>query len=500
MIPELYQQYIDQGYNRIPLMREVLADLDTPLSTYLKLASSRGAYTYLFESVQGGEKWGRYSIIGLPCKTVIKIYGHQVQVTEHDQQISLDTVDDPLAWIERYQADYKIPQIEGLPRFTGGLVGYFGYDTIRYIEPRLKDCPNPDELNTPDILLMMSEEVVVFDNLSGKLYVIAHADAAQDDGLQRAQARLDKLTSELRNKKVAYPPNTGSRQVDEQDFVSGFTRQKFEQAVERCKQYIVEGDVMQVVLSQRLTVPYTARPLDLYRALRGLNPSPYMYYLDMGDFQVVGSSPEILTRLEDNEVTVRPIAGTRPRGASEEKDLAWEAELLGDPKELAEHLMLIDLGRNDVGRVAEIGTVELTEKMLIERYSHVMHIVSNVRGKLKPGMTAMDVLRATFPAGTVSGAPKIRAMEIIDELEPVKRGVYSGAVGYLSWSGNMDTAIAIRTAVIKDQHLTIQAGAGIVADSVPAYEWKETMNKARAIFRAVAMAEEGIDNVSGYHR
>ena len=500
MTPELYQQYIDQGFNRIPLMREVLADLDTPLSTYLKLAANAGPYTYLFESVQGGEKWGRYSIIGLPCKTIIKVFGHEVQVYENDKQVLAETVQDPLAWIEEYQAQYNVPQIEGLPRFTGGLVGYFGYDTIRYIEPRLKDCPNPDDLNTPDILLMISEEVVVFDNLAGKLYVVVHANSEISDGLQQAQKRLEQLTGELRSGRVEYPLNETPKQIDEEDFVSGFTQTKYEQAVERCKEYIVEGDVMQVVISQRLTIPYTARPLDLYRALRGLNPSPYMYYLDMGDFQVVGSSPEILTRLEDNEVTVRPIAGTRPRGETEQRDLAWEQELLGDPKELAEHLMLIDLGRNDVGRVAQIGSVELTEKMLIERYSHVMHIVSNVCGQLKPGMSAMDVLRATFPAGTVSGAPKIRAMEIIDELEPVKRGIYSGAVGYLSWSGNMDTAIAIRTAVIKDQMLSIQAGAGIVADSVPAYEWKETMNKARAIFRAVAMAERGLDSAHHKHR
>ncbi|VAW75115.1 Anthranilate synthase, aminase component [hydrothermal vent metagenome] len=500
MTPELYQHYIDQGYNRIPLMREVLADLDTPLSTYLKLAANAGTYTYLFESVQGGEKWGRYSIIGLPCTTLIKIHGHQVQVIEDEKQVFNETIEDPLEWIEQFQAQYKIPQIDALPRFTGGLVGYFGYDTIRYIEPRLKDCPNPDELNTPDILLMLSEEVVVFDNLAGKLYVIVHANTEHEDGLEQAQTKLETLVGELRSNTIEYPPNTSPREVKEEDFVSGFTQQKYEQAVKRCKQYIVEGDAMQVVLSQRLTVPYKAQPLDLYRSLRGLNPSPYMYFLDLGDFQVVGSSPEILTRLEDNEVTVRPIAGTRPRGATEEKDLAWEEELLADPKELAEHLMLIDLGRNDVGRVAQVGTVELTEKMLIERYSHVMHIVSNVRGQLKQKLSAMDVLRATFPAGTVSGAPKIRAMEIIDELEPVKRGVYSGAIGYLSWSGNMDTAIAIRTAVIKDGLLSIQAGAGIVADSVPAYEWKETMNKARAIFRAVAMAEQGLDSAQKKHR
>jgi len=491
MNAELFKKLGEQGYNRIPVMREVLADLDTPLSTYLKLAE--GPYSYLFESVHGGEKWGRYSIIGLPCQTVIRIDGHQVTLTESGQQISSETVEDPLAWIEDYQAQFKVAEVDNLPRFNGGLVGYFGYDTIRYIEPKLKDCPNPDMLNTPDILLMVSDEIVVFDNLAGKLYVIVHADPQQPDSLEHAEQRLASLVKRLRQTVPSYPVSQKSREVKEEDFVSGFTKQGFESAVEKAKEYIVEGDVMQVVLSQRMTLPFQAPPLDLYRSLRSLNPSPYMYYLDLDDFHIVGSSPEILTRLEDDVVTVRPIAGTRPRGETEEADRAWEEELLEDPKERAEHLMLIDLGRNDAGRVSEIGSVKLTENMIVERYSHVMHIVSNVTGRLKQGMSAIDVLRATFPAGTVSGAPKIRAMEIIDELEPVKRGVYAGAVGYLSWNGNMDTAIAIRTAVIKDGMLTIQAGAGVVADSVPAYEWKETMNKGRAVFRAVAEAEAGLD-------
>jgi anthranilate synthase component 1 len=384
--------------------------------------------------------------------------------------------------------------VDNLPRFNGGLVGYFGYDTIRYIEPKLRDCPNPDTLNTPDILLMVSDEIVVFDNLAGKLYVIVHADPRQPSALATAEQRLLQLVHQLRSSVPTYPVSKQSRQVNEEDFVSGFTREGFEQAVEKAKEYIIEGDVMQVVLSQRMSLPFKAPALDLYRSLRSLNPSPYMFYLDLDDFHVVGSSPEILTRLEDDVVTVRPIAGTRPRGDTDEADQAWEKELLADPKERAEHLMLIDLGRNDAGRVSEIGSVKLTENMIVERYSHVMHIVSNVTGRLKKGLTAIDVIRATFPAGTVSGAPKIRAMEIIDELEPVKRGIYAGAVGYLSWNGNMDTAIAIRTAVIKDGVLTIQAGAGIVADSVPAYEWKETMNKGRAVFRAVAEAEAGLDN------
>jgi anthranilate synthase component 1 len=481
-----------QGYNRIPLMREVLADLDTPLSTYLKLAD--GPYSYLFESVQGGEKWGRYSIIGLPCRKLIRIHEQQVQVYADNAVIEEATVEDPLAWIEAYYARYKVYEQEDLPRFTGGLVGYFGYDTVRYIEPRLGACPNSDPLKVPDILLMVSDEVVVFDNLSGKLYVVTYVDPANADAYVVGQARLDELIDKLRS---ATPRQAQARslQVSEQDFISGFTQQGFEDAVNKAKEYIVEGDVMQVVLSQRLSIPFHSRPLNLYRALRSLNPSPYMYYLDLDDFYVVGSSPEILVHVEHDVVTVRPIAGTRPRSEDEEKDKALELELLADPKELAEHLMLIDLGRNDVGRIAETGTVEVTEKMLVERYSHVMHIVSNVVGKIKKDMSAIDVLRATFPAGTVSGAPKIRAMEIIDELEPVKRGVYSGAVGYLSWSGNMDTAIAIRTAVIKDEMLHIQAGAGIVYDSVPRNEWDETMNKGRAVFRAVAMAEAGLDEV-----
>jgi anthranilate synthase component 1 len=472
---------------RIAHVREVLADLDTPLSTYLKLAAA--PYSYLFESVQGGEKWGRYSIIGLPCRTVIRIFGHTV-ITEIDgHPVSEETVPDPLAWIEHYQQQFQVQEDKHLPRFTGGLVGYFSYDTIAYIEPRLQR-EKPDPLGTPDILLLLSEEVVVFDNLSGKLFLIVHAEPGKEN---EATQRLNELQNLLRQPLSAPRALTGAKKIEEQDFVSGFTEEGFMRAVEKARAYIIDGDIMQVVLSQRLSVPFTAPPLDLYRALRSLNPSPYMYYLDLGAFHIVGSSPEILVRLEDDKITVRPIAGTRRRGHTAEEDHALEAELLADPKELAEHLMLIDLGRNDTGRVSKTGTVHVTDQMTIERYSHVMHIVSNVEGELKSGMTAMDVLRATFPAGTVSGAPKIRAMEIIAELEPVKRGIYSGAVGYLGWHGNMDTAIAIRTAVIKDDVLHIQAGAGVVYDSQPRLEWKETMNKGRAIFRAVSMAAAGLD-------
>jgi len=490
MTPEQFKQLAEGNYNRIPLMREVLADMDTPLSAYKKLADE--PYSYLFESVHGGEKWGRYSIIGLGSSTILRVTDHQLSIEEDGVIISDEEVEDPLKAVELFQQQYRVPEIARMPRFSGGMVGYFGYDCIRYIETRLDFSDKDDPLECPDILLMVSEQLVVFDNLSGKLHIIVHANPKQSDAYAKAQQQLDALASKL-TVAIINAPNEKTRYVDEKDFVSGFTQEKFQQGVDRIKDYIVEGDAMQVVLSQRLSIPFNAPPIDLYRALRCLNPSPYMFYLNLKDFHIVGSSPEILVRLEDNEITVRPIAGTRPRGANAEEDLVLEEELLNDPKELAEHLMLIDLGRNDTGRVAEIGTVKVTDKMIIERYSHVMHIVSNVVGTLRKGQTAIDVFRATFPAGTVSGAPKIRAMEIIDELEPVKRGIYAGAVGYISWNGNMDTAIAIRTAVIKDGSLYIQAGAGIVADSVPENEWKETMNKGRAIFRAVAMAENGLN-------
>ncbi|MBB3190814.1 anthranilate synthase component 1 [Halomonas cerina] len=494
MTPERFRELVDAGYNRIPVTREVLADLDTPLSTYLKLADE--PWTFLLESVQGGEKWGRYSIIGLPCHERIEVRGFTItHVVDGEAQGAVE-VEDPLAWIERFQARFRVPRLDEQPRFDGGLVGYFGYETIRYIEPRLQGVVKPDPIGVPDILLMVCNELVVFDNLSGRLTLWTHADPAEPEAYERAVARLASLETRLRRTALdTASPGTGRAAVEEGHFSSGFTEAGFKAAVEQIKEYVLAGDVMQCVPSQRMSIPYQAPPLDLYRALRSLNPSPYMFYFDLGDHQVVGSSPEILTRLEDGEVTVRPIAGTRKRGHSEAEDLELEADLLADPKELAEHLMLIDLGRNDVGRISETGSVRVTDKMVVERYSHVMHIVSNVTGRLQPGLSAMDVLRATFPAGTVSGAPKIRALEIIDEVEPVKRGVYSGALGYLSWHGNMDTAIAIRTAVIKDGELHVQAGAGIVADSDPELEWQETLNKGRAIFRAVAMAEHGLDNL-----
>ena len=492
MTPEQFNRLAKEGFNRIPVTREVLADLDTPLSSYMKLAS--GPYSYLLESVQGGEKWGRYSIIGLPCRKILKVSGHQITITQDGSVVESCEVEDPLAFIEAFQRRYRAADLPDLPRFNGGLVGYFGYDTVRYIEPKLSGKAPQDPLQTPDILLMVSEEVVVFDNLSGKLILIHHADPEEPDAYENAQKALDQLVYKLRTVSTSSLEKLVSpTEVTESDFVSGFTQERFEASVDTIKEYILSGDIMQTVIAQRMSIPFEAEPLDLYRALRCLNPSPYMYFLNLEDFYIVGSSPEILARVEDNEVTVRPIAGTRKRGATEEQDQALEKELLADPKEIAEHLMLIDLGRNDAGRVSQTGTVRVTDKMVVERYSHVMHIVSNVKGQLKEGVSAIDVLKATLPAGTLSGAPKIRAMEIIDELEPVKRGVYGGAVGYLSWNGNMDTAIAIRTAVIKDKTLHIQAGAGVVADSIPRLEWKETMNKGRAIFRAVAMATKGLD-------
>ena len=490
-----FARFAAEGHTRIPVVREVLSDLDTPLSVYLKLAD--GPQTYLFESVEGGETWGRHSIIGLPARRSYTFRGNRLEVRDFGELVEARDVADPLGEVERLRAAHSVPKIDGLPAFTGGLVGYFGFECIGYIEPRLAGAlPDgrelPDQLNTPDIFLMLSEEVAVFDNLKGRLYLIVHADPSQPQAWARAQRRLDALVYRLRHGGAGYPDVLAPDALSEADFVSGFTREGFIAAVEKSKDYIRAGDVFQVVLSQRLSVPFKARPVDVYRALRALNPSPYMYFLDLADLQVVGSSPEILTRLQDGTVTVRPIAGTRPRGATPEADAALEAELLADPKERAEHLMLIDLGRNDVGRIAEPGTVQLGERFVIERYSHVMHIVSEVTGQLRPGLSYADVLKASFPAGTVSGAPKIRALEIIRELEPIRRNIYAGAIGYIGWHGDADTAIAIRTAVIKDGRLHVQAGAGIVYDSDPEKEWEETMNKGRALFRAVAQAAGGL--------
>lgn len=476
-----------KGYNRIPLVLETFADLDTPLSLYLKLANQ--PFSYLLESVQGGERFGRYSIIGLPAKIRIVANGNQVQVFEGDSVTESVDNTNPLDFVKSYQTRFKTPPYQGLPRFTGGLAGYFGYETVCYIEKRLANTKKPDAIGTPDVLLMVSEEIVVVDNLSGKLYFIVYANPANVNAYENAQNRLSHLVAQLR-KTVTIPESAPTAKTQAS---SEFGEDNFKAAVKKAQSYIVDGDIMQVVLSQRISQEFSAPPLSLYRALRSLNPSPYMFYYDMGDHHVVGASPEILVRLENGTVTARPIAGTRPRGKTREQDMALSVELLADPKERAEHVQLMDLGRNDVGRVAVTGSVKVTDNMMIERYSHVMHIVSNVEGKLKPNMDAIDVIKATFPAGTVSGAPKVRAMEIIDELEPSKRGIYAGAVGYLGFNGDMDVAIAIRTGVIKDKMLYVQAGAGIVADSIPQSEWDETQNKARAVLRAAELVQAGLD-------
>ncbi len=478
-----------QGFNRIPLVLESFADLDTPLSLYLKLANQR--YTFLLESVVGGERFGRYSFIGLPARVRIRVRGTQVEV--EDSGGVVERFDgDPLQFLRAFMQRFRAAPRPGLPRFCGGLAGYFGYDTVRHIEMRLAGhaparAGGLDDL--PDMLLLLTDELAVIDNLSGKIYLIVYADPAEPNAYLAAHDRLQTLRGKLRAP-VSIPYQTAGT-VTQAESETG--AEAFQSAVRRAKEYIAAGDVMQVVLSQRLRLPFSDSPLSLYRALRSVNPSPYMFYYDFGDFHVVGASPEILVRKEGATVTLRPIAGTRPRGPTRDADERLASELAADPKEIAEHVMLLDLGRNDVGRVARIGGVRVTEQMAIERYSHVMHIVSNVEGILKPDLSSFDVLAATFPAGTVSGAPKVRAMEIIDELEPTRRGVYAGAVGYISFQDDMDTAIAIRTAVVKDGMLYVQAGAGIVHDSVPETEWQETQNKARAVLRAAEMVQLGLD-------
>ena len=475
------------GFNRIPVTREILADLDTPLSTYLKLADA--PYSFLLESVQGGETWGRYSIIGLPSRVRITYSEGELRVRSADIDQRRKTAD-PLNLIEALRQQARVPTVPGLPRFAGGLVGYLAFDAARQLEPRLGGSTQPDVLGCPDIYLLQADEFVVFDNLRGTLTLVTHADGGDSDGLQYAEQRLADFAARLRGP-LRYPSARGFAGSAAGEFRTGFEREDFCRAVERAREYIRDGDIFQVVLSQRLTAPFAGSALDVYRALRGLNPSPYLYYFNFGDFHVVGASPEVLVRVEEREVTVRPIAGTRPRGRTAAEDAGFAEELLADPKERAEHVMLLDLGRNDLGRVAEYGSVQLTERMIIERYSHVMHIVSEAKGCLRAGLGPLDALRAAFPAGTVSGAPKLRALQIIDELEPVKRGIYSGAVGYLGWNGNLDMAIAIRTAVVKDGYLHVQAGAGVVHDSVPEREWQETLNKGQALIRAVALTNEG---------
>ena len=490
MITELeFQSLASAGYNRIPLIAEAFADLETPLSLYLKLAGG-AKHSFLLESVVGGERFGRYSFIGLPAKTLLRASGFRTEVVTAGQVV--ETFDgNPLDFIAQYQQRFKVALRPGLPRFCGGLAGYFGYDAVRYIEPKLANTWKSGGIDTPDILLLQTEELAVIDNLSGRLYLIVYADPSQPEAYFKGKKRLSELADKLRYSVTTPPVKRGPSYAVEREF----DKADYLKAVARSKEYIAAGDMMQVQIGQRLSKRYTESPLSLYRALRSLNPSPYMYFYDMGEFQIVGASPEILVRQEHtpegDKVTIRPLAGTRPRGATPEQDKALEAELSSDPKERAEHLMLIDLARNDIGRIAKTGSVKVTDAFVIERYSHVMHIVSNVEGLLKDGMSSLDVLRATFPAGTLTGAPKIRAMQIIDELEPVKRGIYGGACGYLSFAGDMDVAIAIRTGIIKDNTLYVQAAAGVVADSVPEMEWRETEHKARALIRAAELVEEG---------
>ena len=494
---EEFNALAKQGFNRIPLVKEVLADLETPLSLYVKLSQAFGSKnTYLLESVLGGERFGRFSFIGLPAKTIIRTVGTPLKPVNEvitDGKVVETNNDNPLDFVDAYFKRFKVAVQAGLPRFCGGLAGYFGYDTVRYIESRLAKHDLPDELGVPDIQLMLTEELAVIDNVAGKIYFIVYADTSVPDGYEKAQSRLKELLACL-SKQVGMPPSLASTKTE---LIRKFKTADFEDAVRKTKEYILAGDCMQVVIGQRISKPFTDSPLSLYRALRSLNPSPYMYFYDFGDLQIVGSSPEILVRQEkraaEKIVTIRPLAGTRPRGANPEEDERLAKELLADPKEIAEHVMLIDLARNDVGRIAKTGSVKVTDSMSIEKYSHVQHIVSSVEGDLLDNMSNMDVLRATFPAGTLSGAPKIRAMEIIDEMEIVKRGVYGGAVGYLSFSGDMDVAIAIRTGVIRDGMLHSQAGAGVVADSDPTAEWKETEAKARAVLTAADLVQGGLD-------
>jgi anthranilate synthase component I len=496
-----YASLSAQGFNRIPLIAEAFADLETPLSLYLKLAYSQaglGRNSFMLESVVGGERFGRYSFIGLPARTCVRVSGDDIKVITDGKVVEQGEVregDTPLDWITQYQARFKVALRPGMPRFCGGLAGYFGYDAVRYIEKKLKHSTPPDTLNLPDIVLMLTEELAVIDNLTGKLYFIVYTDPATADAYMRGKERLRELKDRLLHPVLA--PSIARTEVTPVE--RSFAKDDYILAVLRAKEYISAGDMMQVQIGQRLSKRFKEPPLSLYRALRSLNPSPYMYFYNFGDFHVVGASPEILVRQEqvantkDSKAIIRPLAGTRPRGGTVEQDVALEKELLADPKERAEHVMLIDLARNDIGRVAKIGTVKVLEQMAVERYSHVMHIVSHVEGTLNEGVNAMDVFKATFPAGTLTGAPKVRAMEIIDELEPTKRGLYGGGCGYLSFAGDMDLAIAIRTGIIKDGRLYVQAAAGVVADSDPEMEWKETEAKARAVLRAAELVQQGLD-------
>jgi len=490
-----FKSLANEGYNRVPLIAEAFADLETPLTLYLKLAQTQnaGKNTFLLESVVGGERFGRFSFIGLPATTVLRTFGTRTEIVKNGAVIETHE-GNPLDFVEAYQKRFKVALRPGMPRFCGGLAGYFGYDTVRHIEKTLANTQPKDDLGLPDIQLMVTEELAVIDNLSGKLYLIVYADTTQPESFSKARQRLKDLRMMLR-RGVDAPVTSASVRTET---IRDFPKEEYLKAVAKAHEYVMAGDLMQVQIGQRIRKPYVDSPLTLYRALRSLNPSPYMYFYNFGDMQIVGASPEILVRNEtladgEKKVTLRPIAGTRPRGSTPERDAELATELLADPKEIAEHVMLIDLARNDLGRISEIGSVKVTDRLVIEKYSHVQHIVSNVEGKLKDGLSNLDVLRATFPAGTLTGAPKVRAMEVIDELEISKRGIYGGACGYLSFGGEMDVAIAIRTGVIKDGMLYVQAAAGIVADSVAEMEWQETENKARAVLRAAEQVQDGLD-------
>jgi anthranilate synthase component 1 len=486
-----FEELAARGFNLIPVCREFAADLETPVSAFLKVA--RGDYAFLLESVRGGEKWGRYTFLGSEPATVIRARGERMELIKPGRAVEVRPVQDPFEALRAEVKRLRAPELDYLPRFFGGAVGFLAYDIVRCFE-RLPDAPH-DDLGTPDLYLMFTDTVLVFDNVRQTLKIIANVPMEEfgsaREAYRSALNKIDEVASRLEGP-VPRPSLGEAAAVNggELRITSNQTREGYMATVLRAKEYIAAGDIIQVVPSQRFEAPLPAHPFNIYRSLRTINPSPYMFYLRLGDHTLVGASPEVMVRLEGREITLRPIAGTRPRGATEEEDRALEKELLADPKERAEHVMLVDLGRNDVGRVAKIGSVEVTELMVVERYSHVMHIVSNVRGELNDGLDAFDAFRATFPQGTVSGAPKIRAMEIIDELEPVRRGVYAGAVGYFSYTGNMDTAIALRTLTIKNNRVYIQAGGGVVADSDPAAEFEESVNKARAMVRALSAARE----------
>ena len=466
-------------YKRVPLYKVVKAKNQHPIDIYEIFMSSGICF---LESAEIDMKWGRYSIIGLPSCNYLKVKDGKIYLKNEENEEIIDS-DDPLEFIKDFLKENYYPPSKELPIFSGGLVGFFGYETIRLIETRLKNSSKRDQLNIEDIHLLISNKVIVFDNLEKTIQVVVFSDPSVGNSYETSMKEIDKIILEIQT--FEKPKKQKIDIQDEISLESNMSFEEYKEAIDKIKNYIVEGDVMQVVFAQERSAEFTLPPFELYKSLRNLNPSPYMFFLDFGNYQIVGSSPEILVRLETGEITVRPIAGTKPRGENEDEDLKLEKELKNDPKELAEHLMLIDLGRNDIGRVAEIGTVNTNERMIIERYSHVMHLVSNVIGKVSSEISPIDALRATFPAGTLSGAPKVRAMEIIDELEFSRRRIYGGAGGYISWSGNMDTAIVIRTAIISDGKIYLGAGGGIVADSIPETEWEEASNKSMAILKAI---------------